>query len=185
MGEGITAPLSKKPLNWLPAHELYGEGIFIRLNEEKVSEWEIKNALRYKNLISRAKGTYLANNKVSGGNVRYILLHTLAHLIIRELTLRCGYTSASIKEKIYSSEDNEKQMCGILVYTASSDSDGSLGGVSKTRSSRKDARDILAYARERKLVFKRSCLYRFPEPRVRGIKLCCLPCLLLVARNQL
>ncbi len=131
LGEGITAPLSKKPLNWLPAHELYGEGIFIRLNEEKVSEWEIKNALRYKNLISRAKGTYLANNKVSGGNVRYILLHTLAHLIIRELTLRCGYTSASIKEKIYSSEDNEKQMCGILVYTASSDSDGSLGGLAR------------------------------------------------------
>ena len=90
-----------------------------------------KNAQRYKNLISRAKGTYFANNKVSGGNVRYILLHTLAHLIIRELTLRCGYTSASIKEKIYSSEDNEKQMCGILVYTASSDSDGSLGGLAR------------------------------------------------------
>lgn len=129
--EGTMAPLSQKPLNWLPANELYGEGIFIRLDEDKVSEWERNNAQRYKSLINRARDNYFVHNKISDGNVRYILLHTLAHLIIRELTLRCGYTSASIKEKIYSSENDDKQMCGILIYTASSDSDGSLGGLAR------------------------------------------------------
>lgn len=129
--KGVMAPLSRKSLDWLPANELYGEGIFIRLDEGKVNEWEMKNSKRYKNLINRAKDNYFVNNKISDGNVRYILLHTLAHLIIRELTLRCGYTSASIKEKIYSSEKDEKQMCGVLIYTASSDSDGSLGGLAR------------------------------------------------------
>lgn len=129
--DGTMAPLSRKPLNWLPANELYGEGIFIRLDEDKVSEWERNNSQRYKSLINRARDNYFAHNKISDGNVRYILLHTLAHLIIRELTLRCGYTSASIKEKIYSSENDDKQMCGILIYTASSDSDGSLGGLAR------------------------------------------------------
>ena len=129
--EGITAPLSKKPLNWLPANELYGEGIFIRLDEGKVEAWEKNNVRRYKNLINRAKNNYLAHNRISERNVRYILLHTIAHLMIRELTLRCGYTSASIKEKIYSTVDEEKKMCGILIYTASADSDGSLGGLAR------------------------------------------------------
>lgn len=129
--ESVQAPLSRKPLQWLPANELYGEGIFIRLNEKKVSEWEKKNVHRYKRLVDRAKGNFFAHNKIAEGNVRYILLHTLAHLFIRELTVQCGYTSASIKEKIYSSENDEKKMCGILVYTASSDSDGSLGGLAR------------------------------------------------------
>lgn len=129
--EGLIAPLSKKTMPWLPGNELYGEGIFIRLKEEKVSEWEYKNAARYKNLVKRANDNFFAERKIADGNIRYILLHTLAHLLIRELTMQCGYTSASIKEKIYSSENDEKKMCGILIYTASSDSDGSLGGLAR------------------------------------------------------
>lgn len=85
---------------------------------------------------------FFSATKVSSQNVRYILLHTLAHLIIRELTTQCGYTSASLKEKIYSSEGEEKEMCGILIYTASSDSDGSLGGLARQGVTEK-LRDIL------------------------------------------
>ena len=129
--ESNMAPLSKKPLPWLPGNELYGEGIFIRFNESKVHEWEYKNAKRYKALVKRAENNFIARDRISEGNLRYILLHTTAHLLIRELTLQCGYTSASIKEKIYSSDSIEKPMCGILIYTASSDSDGSLGGLAR------------------------------------------------------
>lgn len=125
------APLSRKPLEWLPGNELYGEGIFIRLNESKVCEWEKQNEKRYKPLVKRAENSFFVKDKISDGNLRYILLHTFAHLMIRELTLQCGYTSASIKEKIYSSEQDDKSMCGILIYTASSDSDGSLGGLAR------------------------------------------------------
>lgn len=129
--EAFNAPLSRKPLEWLPANELYGEGIFIRFNEEKICEWEKNNSKRYDSLVKRAADNVFVQNKISGSNLRYILLHTTAHLLIRELTLECGYTSASIKEKIYSSKDGEKAMCGILIYTASSDSDGSLGGLAR------------------------------------------------------
>ena len=127
----MIAPLSRKPMDWLPGNELYGEGIFIRFNEEKVSEWERKNYKRYHSLVKRAENNFFVRGRISDNNLRYILLHTVSHLLIRELTLQCGYTSASIKEKIYSSEDKDKSMCGILIYTASSDSDGSLGGLAR------------------------------------------------------
>lgn len=136
------APLSRKPLEWLPGNELYGEGIFIRLNEERINEWEQKNQLRYTKLIARASDNFLAKGKIGEGNIRYILLHTLAHLIIRELTMQCGYTAASLKEKIYSSKDSRHLMAGILIYTATADSDGSLGGLARQGATEK-IREIL------------------------------------------
>lgn len=145
--DAMMAPLSKKPLLWLPGNELYGEGIFIKLNEETVRFWEERNYKRYASLVERAKNNFIARKKIEGGNVRYILLHTLSHLIIRELTTQCGYTSASLKEKIYSSENDGKEMSGILVYTASSDSDGSLGGLARQGVTEK-IRDILLSALE-------------------------------------
>ena len=61
---------------------------------------------------------------------RYVLLHTLSHLLIRQLSVECGYSGASIKERIYSTyPDSTHSMAGILLYTSSSDSDGSLGGL--------------------------------------------------------
>ena len=125
------APLSRKQLEWLPGNELYGEGIFIRLNEECLNMWEQKNLARYTKLIMRSSDNFLADEKISEGNVRYVLLHTLSHLIIRELTMQCGYNAASLKEKIYSSNESGQPMAGILIYTATSDSDGSLGGLAR------------------------------------------------------
>lgn len=130
-GEGELAPLSKKGMDWFPGNELFGEGIFIRLDEDKVSKWERMNEARYGALINRAKDNFFASRKIQEGNTRYILLHTLSHLIIRELTMQCGYSAASLKEKIYSAPSGDNSMCGILVYTASSDSDGSLGGLAR------------------------------------------------------
>ena len=129
--DSAMAPLSRKPLSWLPGIELYGEGIFIRFNEEKVCRWEIMNSSRYKPLVKRAQESFFVHDKINEGGVRFLLLHTISHLLIRELTLQCGYTSAAIKEKIYSSRNESMPMCGILIYTASSDSDGSLGGLAR------------------------------------------------------
>ncbi|WP_213973840.1 Zn-binding domain-containing protein [Tepidanaerobacter acetatoxydans] len=59
----------------------------------------------------------------------YVLLHTISHILIRQLTLQCGYSAAALKERIYSSFDDEQEnmeMAGILIYTASPDSEGSL-----------------------------------------------------------
>ena len=129
--EGVMAPLSRKSLDWLPANELYGEGIFIKFNESMLRAWEERNRNRYKPLLDRARDNFFVRDIISEENLRYILLHTFAHLMIRELTLQCGYSAASIKEKIYASGEEDKEMCGILIYTASSDSDGSLGGLAR------------------------------------------------------
>ncbi len=60
---------------------------------------------------------------------RYLLLHTLSHLLIREIALECGYASASITERIYATTRDDRNEAGILLYTAASDSEGTLGGL--------------------------------------------------------
>ena len=63
-------------------------------------------------------------------NPEFILIHTFAHLIINQLSFECGYGSSSIRERIYCEKTgNEFDMCGVLIYTASGDSEGSLGGL--------------------------------------------------------
>lgn len=114
-------PLSDGDEDWLPAVELLGEGIFIQFKAEKIREWENKNAYKYRKVTGRRVGNRSANTV----SPRYYLLHTLAHMLIRQLTLDCGYSSAALKERIYSGEG----MCGILIYTSATDSDGSLGGL--------------------------------------------------------
>lgn len=127
-------PLSEGQKDWLPAIELLGEGIFIRLNEYPLKKWEEANARRYDLMSTQLKKSNVGCENFSP---RYVLLHTLAHLLIRQLTFECGYSGAAIKEKIYSTYPRSKvSMCGILIYTSSSDADGSLGGLVRNGLSR-------------------------------------------------
>ena len=124
---GDCIPLSNTPLNWLPAIELLGEGIFIRLNEKSLSRWEARMEKYYQPMQERLRQSNIGCENFSA---RYVLLHTLSHLLIRQLSLECGYSGASIKERIYSTWPRSSEvMAGILLYTSSSDSDGSLGGL--------------------------------------------------------
>lgn len=119
--------LSNEKLEWLPAIEMLGEGIFIKLNEERIEKWEDVNDSRYKLMGYRIGNDNIAKGKFSS---RYVLLHTLSHLLIRQITKECGYSSSALKERIYSTNnDSSLNMAGILIYTSSSDSDGSLGGL--------------------------------------------------------
>jgi hypothetical protein len=117
-------------LEWLPAIENKGEGIFIEFNEEKISTWEtsLKVQKRYAQIMQREDETFLKGLR-KPITPRTILLHTIAHSLIKELTFECGYSTSSIKERIYSTYEGGKDMSGILLYTTSSDSDGSLGGL--------------------------------------------------------
>lgn len=118
---------------WLPGVNQKGEGIFIEFNKEKIEEWENKSEVikRYRPIVSNKEDSYLKGLRKSI-TPRTILLHTLAHAIIRQLTFECGYSSTSLKERIYTTfEDGTIDMAGILIYTTSSDSDGSLGGLVK------------------------------------------------------
>ena len=130
---GNIAPLSKRPPEWVPAVEVRGEGVFIQLAEAAVSAWEDKyQASESYERLFEAHKNWRSNRgmePLSGWpGARYVLLHTLSHALIREFALDCGYASSSIRERIYSRSGPEP-MAGILLYTAASDSEGTLGGL--------------------------------------------------------
>lgn len=143
------APISKQPLKWLPAIQMFGEGIFIQLKEDAVKRWEEANAGRYSSVGSRLKTPWIGNGMFDSKKPRYVLLHTLAHLLIRRLTAQCGYGSASLREKIYSTfNGNDEEMCGILIYTSATDCDGSLGGLAREGDGIRLANTIFAMLEE-------------------------------------
>ncbi|AUS88193.1 hypothetical protein LBYS11_18615 [Lysinibacillus sp. YS11] len=126
------APLSSSNLDWLPGVETYGEGIFITLKKEKLTEWENEHK-DYGIGMERAHRNIYKERNIPEDEIppfpglRYVLLHTLSHALIRELTMHSGYSSSALKERIYSNTEND--MAGILIYTATIDSEGSLGGL--------------------------------------------------------
>lgn len=118
--------------DWLPAYVVRGEGIYIELNEQRLREWEQSPApmqraakiQRASNTLTRGRG--LEDRAISP---RFLLVHTLAHLLINELVFACGYGSASLRERLYVSSDEKDPMAGILIYTAAGDSEGTMGGL--------------------------------------------------------
>ena len=121
-------PLSKSRKDWLPAIELRGEGIFIRFKKQAIDHWLSKVGSRYDKMKKNYVESFLAYREEKLSEV-YILLHSFAHLFIRQIANECGYSSASIREKIYYNLDSENEMHGVLIYLTSSDCDGSLGGL--------------------------------------------------------
>ena len=133
-GETLTPPDLTGESDWLPALELYGEGMFFTLREERLRRWEAHEALRAR---ARAFAARLAGGPVRlpappQVSPRFLLLHTLAHLLIRALETTAGYPAAALKERIYSQaggEPGQPPMAGVLVYVAVPDAEGSLGGL--------------------------------------------------------
>ena len=97
------APLSQYSKKWLPAVELTGEGIFIRFNKEKIIAWTNANRSRYKRMRKALEESHF---KFDDFSETYVVLHTFAHLFIREISNVCGYSAASIREKIYCETDH-------------------------------------------------------------------------------
>ena len=118
---------------WVPACEVFGEGIFLQFDEDAIHAWEETAGVKAREKILREAYEGWRDNRgldkeVGFPGARYYMLHTIAHLFIRELALECGYNAASIQERIYAKPGKEP-MAGILIYTAASDSDGTLGGL--------------------------------------------------------
>lgn len=128
------AALCRGVPQWVPATEVHGEGIFLRFDERAVAAWEKKASVVARDKMLKAGHAGWRNARrldpVKGfPGIRYAMLHTFSHLLIRELALECGYNAASIRERIYASTENTEPMAGILLYTAAADSDGTLGGL--------------------------------------------------------
>ncbi len=123
------APLSLERENWLPAIEVNGEGVFLRLHDDKVGEWERLPAVEARaRLIDKSYRATFENRDAPPDRTitpRFLLAHTLAHALINQWSLDCGYPAASLRERLYVSDS----FVAFLIYTATSDSAGSLGGV--------------------------------------------------------
>lgn len=128
------APISRGNPEWVPAATILGEGIFISLREDVTTAWQerVSASHRMKSLRT-AHGRWRNNRHLPGSESehwpgdRYLLLHTLSHLLVREIALECGYSAASIRERLYADEAGHE--AGLLLYTAATDSEGTLGGL--------------------------------------------------------
>jgi hypothetical protein len=114
---------------WLPAIDVIGEGVFFELSKSRLERWEQRDDVRERadkvnqNYISR----FAARDQIPDREVtpRLLLIHSLAHALITQWALDCGYPTAALRERLYVSDE----LAGFLIYTATSDSAGSLGGI--------------------------------------------------------
>ncbi len=115
---------------WFPAVENRGEGVFIQLRADAVKSWLGRRAVKQRlDALGSGHKRWTEARKSErlfpGGP--YVLLHTLSHLLIQSMAMRCGYPASSIRERIYA--DAQAERFGILLYTASPDAEGTLGGL--------------------------------------------------------
>lgn len=138
-GEGIStvAQLSRTPLEWLPGIEVRGEGVFLEFADETLHEWENRQAVRERVGVinDRWVQEWVAHHGTGSTppriiTPRFVLIHTFAHALMRQLTLDCGYSSTSLRERLYVDDGNDP-MAGVLIYTATTDDDGTLGGLQR------------------------------------------------------
>lgn len=127
-------PISEEDnLHWLPASVVHGEGVFLEVNAQALNTWCETRPVKER--VSMLKNHHNQSRQSHGlGTVevtpKYVFLHTLAHTLISQLSFDCGYGSAALRERIYCESDTPDQpMQGILIYTASGDSEGTLGGL--------------------------------------------------------
>jgi len=113
--------------DWLPAYEVFGEGLFFKFNAEYFREWQTampkaENARlqRLQDRITRQKIAFLPSPSPA-----LVVIHGLSHVLMRQLCFDSGYASSSLRERIYVDGDS----LGLLIYTADGDSEGTMGGL--------------------------------------------------------
>jgi hypothetical protein len=121
--------LRRDDFGWLPAIEVKGEGLFIRLAEKHLVAWSSRHevqtrvALLAGRDVRRHEGWGIAPQREI--TPVFLLLHVLAHAIINQLALEAGYPAGSLRERLFYEGDAR----GLLIYTATTDAAGSLGGL--------------------------------------------------------
>jgi len=129
------AGISRTQPSWAPASEIRGEGLFFHFKESEIHGWTERvrdhNAAFFEahQRWRSARGLYPPHEFYP--EIRFVLLHSFAHSLMRQLAVECGYTTASLRERIYSRGPGKDgpEMAGVLIYTAAPDSEGTLGGL--------------------------------------------------------
>lgn len=130
------ALLRRQPLppvqDWLPAYVVKGEGIYVELDPVRLAGWEARAEVQARaQHITDHYGQVASQRGLQERTLtpRFVLLHSLGHLLINQLVFACGYSSASLRERLYVSTTSGREMAGLLIYTAAGDSEGTMGGL--------------------------------------------------------
>lgn len=128
--EMLWADAPKHDERWLPAALIFGEGIFLRFDQQKLAEWSNQPEVRTR--AATLDETYrdvAARRKIADRRIRpeLVAIHTFAHAVIDQLAFEAGYSATSLTERLYISE--ARSMAGVLIYTAAGDAEGTLGGL--------------------------------------------------------
>jgi hypothetical protein len=124
------ASLTRDDPQWLPAIENRGEGIFLQFNKQAVEKWLARGDVAKRGgVLEHGHRIWAEEHKASKRafpGLPYILMHSLSHLMVTAVSLECGYPASSIRERIFAIPDVGY---GILLFTATSDAEGTLGGL--------------------------------------------------------
>ncbi len=128
--------IDSKELFTLPANESLGEGLFFEFSNEYIDKWISENVVvlanrfeKYLKEVPNLNSQGLSSKmKIFNNKYKHFLIHSFSHMMMRELEFSCGYPTASLKERLYISSSPEKEMSGLLIYTAEG-SEGSMGGL--------------------------------------------------------
>jgi hypothetical protein len=138
MNQLFREPPTQPQERWLPAVEVFGEGIYLELDEQRLQSWQDDHAKWIANRIDdgflvRLAGISQTLPPLGAATCkwasRYLVVHSLAHILINQLVFECGYSTASLRGRLYVSCDPTAPMAGLLIYTAAGDSEGTLGGL--------------------------------------------------------
>lgn len=131
--EGALQPSDMGPtpaVPWYPAVESFGEGIFFSVDETALAQWEGQLSVKERiAVIERRRSESGISGRFPLMLPRAVMLHTLSHLLMRRLAFDSGYSSASLRERVYASLAGKTRQAGVMIYTASGDSEGTLGGL--------------------------------------------------------
>ena len=134
----VTMARIGRTMDFLPAVEVFGEGVFFALSEEALARWEKRSAVQHRQKqlelgFAEYVGALDAKaKKPEFHGARFYLLHSLAHLVMSQIALRSGYAASAIRERIYCSKPgSEEKLAGILLSTGTNGSEGTLGGLAQ------------------------------------------------------
>ena len=121
-------------LEWLPAVEQLGEGVFLRFDPEAIHAWLSRPKVfeRVDTLgrgYDRWRDAQFYRDKLRFPGSAHYAIHGFSHALMNEIALDCGYPASSLKERLYAIVDESGERFGLLVYTATAGAQGTLGGL--------------------------------------------------------
>ncbi|RLS86807.1 MAG: DUF1998 domain-containing protein [Planctomycetota bacterium] len=134
LDQAVKSATLARDISWLPAIEMRGEGIFIEFDAAAIGKWMERREVQVRfQQLQDGYNEWKKEHEASGrkfAGMPYIMLHSLSHLLQTAISLECGYSASSLQERVYAiQEGSNPGQFGILLYTAATDAQGTLGGL--------------------------------------------------------